>query len=99
VILSSGTALHVPLGELQSQPAPPVASARPDGKAEFGAGKDIRNVLKDAERKHIIAALKQSNWVVAGPKGAAAQLGMKRSTLQLRMRKLGISRELAASVS
>jgi formate hydrogenlyase transcriptional activator len=36
--------------------------------------------------------LKQSNWVVAGPKGAAAKLGMKRSTLQLRMSKLGISR-------
>ena len=56
VILSSGTALHVPLGELQSQPAPPVASAGPDGKTERGSGKDIRNVLEDAERKHIIAA-------------------------------------------
>jgi len=99
VILSAGTVLHVPLGELQSPAAPPAAGSSRNGETELGAGKDIRNVLEDAERRHIIAALKQTNWVVAGPKGAAAQLGMKRSTLQLRIRKLGISRELAASVS
>jgi len=39
--------------------------------------------------------LEQSNWVVAGPKGAAAHLGMKRSTLQQRIRKLGIARRPA----
>jgi len=48
-------------------------------------------VLEDVERKQILAALQQSNWVVAGPNGAAARLGLKRSTLQLRMKKLGIS--------
>ena len=41
----------------------------------------MRSVLEDAERKQILVALKQANWVVAGPKGAAALLGMKRSTL------------------
>src|SRR6201998_4728281 len=100
VILSMGTVLHVPLGELQSQSALAAATGSPaDGKTELGAGKGIRDVLDDAERKHILAALMQTNWVVAGPNGAAAQLGMKRSTLQLRMRRLGISRELASSAS
>jgi formate hydrogenlyase transcriptional activator len=42
------------------------------------------------ERSRIMDALEQSNWVVAGPNGAAARLGMKRSTLQFRMQKLGI---------
>ena len=49
-----------------------------------------RGVLEDAERKQILAALKQTNWIVAGAKGAAALLGMKRSTLQARMQRLGI---------
>jgi formate hydrogenlyase transcriptional activator len=54
---------------------------------------DIRDVLEETERKHILSVLAQTNWVVAGPNGAAIRLGMKRSTLQLRMRKLGLSRE------
>jgi transcriptional regulator with GAF, ATPase, and Fis domain len=41
-------------------------------------------------RRQILEALDRSNWIVAGPKGAAALLGLKRSTLQLRMKKLGI---------
>jgi formate hydrogenlyase transcriptional activator len=48
--------------------------------------------LADAERIHIIETLKQTNWVLAGTHGAAARLEMKRSTLQHRMKKLGISR-------
>ncbi len=48
--------------------------------------------LADAERDHIVAALKQTNWVIGGPSGAAARLGMKRTTLISRMQKLGISR-------
>jgi formate hydrogenlyase transcriptional activator len=47
--------------------------------------------LAEAEREHILGALRETGWVVAGPKGAAARLGMKRSTLQEKMRKLGIS--------
>ncbi len=50
----------------------------------------MRAVLDDAERQQILAALEQTNWTVAGPNGAAARLGMKRSTLQSRMQKLGI---------
>ncbi|MDZ4733301.1 MAG: sigma 54-interacting transcriptional regulator [Nitrospirota bacterium] len=48
--------------------------------------------LADAERTHIMETLNQTNWVLAGTHGAAARLGMKRSTLQHRMKKLGIRR-------
>ena len=48
--------------------------------------------LADAEREHIRGVLRESGWVVGGPKGAAARLGMKRSTLHWKMKKLGISR-------
>jgi formate hydrogenlyase transcriptional activator len=80
VILSPGPALQVPLGDLQSavtQSPEPTAAAV---------------TLAEAEREHILGALRETGWVVAGPKGAAARLGMKRSTLQEKMRKLGISR-------
>jgi hypothetical protein len=48
--------------------------------------------LEEAERDHIRKTLEQTRWVVAGPNGAAARLGIKRSTLYFRMQKLGISR-------
>jgi formate hydrogenlyase transcriptional activator len=48
--------------------------------------------LEDAERDHIRRVLEQSNGVVGGPNGAAARLGMKRTTLQSKMKKLGIAR-------
>ena len=81
VILSSGKSLHVPLGDLPSMdtqaPAPP-------------AGAPV--TLADAEREHVVGALRETGWIVGGPKGAAARLGMKRSTLQQKMKKLGIAR-------
>ena len=80
VILSPGPALQVPLGDLQSAVT---RSAEPTAAAV---------TLAEAEREHILGALRETGWVVAGPKGAAARLGMKRSTLQEKMRKLGISR-------
>jgi formate hydrogenlyase transcriptional activator len=49
--------------------------------------------LADAEREHIVGTLRETRWVVGGPKGAAARLGMKRSTLLWKMKKLGISRD------
>ena len=48
--------------------------------------------LADAEREHILGALRETGWVVGGPKGAAARLGMKRSLLYWKMKHLGISR-------
>jgi formate hydrogenlyase transcriptional activator len=82
VILSTGPVLKVPLHDLQAQPAP----------------QTVRGIerLEDAERRHILDALDATNWVISGPKGAAAVLGLKRSTLQARMEKLGIRRARVA---
>jgi len=77
VILSTGDVLRPPLAELQR--GPEVQS--------LGA-----ITLEDAERDHIRKTLEHTRWVVAGPNGAAARLGIKRSTLYFRMQKLGISR-------
>jgi len=101
VILSRGPVLNVPLSEIQSRPSLAAIDgiANLDKKSASSAGKDIRNVLEETERKHILNVLSQTNWVVAGPNGAANRLGMKRSTLQLRIRKLGLSRESAQPVS
>ena len=79
VILSPGTSLQVPLSDLQlsAQPSDPSVAAV---------------TLADAEREHILSALEETGWVLGGPKGAAARLGMKRSTLQWKMKRLGISR-------
>jgi formate hydrogenlyase transcriptional activator len=83
VILTRGSSLSVPLAELRSRPAPTET--------------DPRNLstLEDAEREHIRQALHQANWLVGGPSGAAAKLGMKRTTLQSKMVKLGIERPAA----
>jgi formate hydrogenlyase transcriptional activator len=79
VILSNGTTLDVPLMNL-------------NGRSHAPAPAREVETLEESERRHIIAALESSNWVVAGAHGAAARLGLKRTTLQFRMRKLGIAR-------
>ena len=83
VILSPGPTLEVPIAALNSRRAADKPAETRDAAAE---------TLEAADRRHIIAALERSNWVIAGPHGAATQLGIKRSTLQFRMRKLGIVR-------
>jgi formate hydrogenlyase transcriptional activator len=87
VIVSTGPVLRAPLDDLRTRV--PLAETSNGGSESKDAGK-MRGVLEDAERKQILAALKQAKWVVAGPKGAAALLGMKRSTLQAHMQRLGI---------
>jgi formate hydrogenlyase transcriptional activator len=87
VIVSTGPVLKVPLDHLKTRV--PSAEVRNGGRASEEGGK-MRGVLEDVERQQILAALKQANWLVAGPKGAAALLGMKRSTLQGHMKRLGI---------
>jgi formate hydrogenlyase transcriptional activator len=87
VIVSTGSVLKVPLDDLRTRKSS--ADASNGVSASDDAGK-MRGVLEDAERKQILAALKQTDWIVAGPKGAAALLGMKRSTLQAHMRRLGV---------
>jgi formate hydrogenlyase transcriptional activator len=80
VILSPGTTLRVPLGELNRSTASlkerPVAIT----------------TLKEVEFGHFLSALRDSNWVVGGPNGAAARLGLTRSTFYRMMKRLGISR-------
>jgi formate hydrogenlyase transcriptional activator len=93
VIVSTGPVLKVPLDDLRTRA--PSAQASNGGSASEDPGK-MRGVLEDAERKQILAALKQADWIVAGPKGAAALLGMKRSTLQAHMQRLGIRVSRAA---
>ena len=77
-LLTSGPSLKVPL-------------------AEILVGSDLHihgddNVLKQAEREQIVRALRESNWVVGGAYGAAARLGLKRTSLAYKMQRLGISR-------
>ena len=52
--------------------------------------------LKDVERMHILRTLDETNWTLGGPRGAAARLGMKRTTLHSLMRRLAITRPRAA---
>jgi formate hydrogenlyase transcriptional activator len=89
VITSTGPVLKVDVADLKiSKSSSPAEKSSAQGSTNGG----LRDTLEETERQQILKALKQSNWVVAGPKGAAAKLGMKRSTLQLRMSKLAISR-------
>src|SRR5262249_32888478 len=78
VILSTGSVLRVHRGEFKVGAAP--------------AAPRKSDTLEETDRKHILAALEDTKWVLGGPNGAAVRLGMKRGTLQHRMRKLGISR-------
>lgn len=94
VLLSNGPVLKVAMSDLKNRSASFAAAHRAPGSAGAAPREDaqpIRDVLEDVERKQILAALEQSHGVVAGPNGAAAKLGLKRSTLQLRMKKLGIA--------
>jgi len=90
VIVSTGPALSVDVADLKfPKGGHPEEVAVPRNSKTNGA---LHSVLEETERQQILQALKKSNWVVAGPNGAAALLGMNRSTLQVRIRKLGISR-------
>jgi formate hydrogenlyase transcriptional activator len=79
VILSRGPTLHVPLRDLLSSPVQVDSSGAP-------------RTMEEAERAHILATLEETRWVLSGPRGAATRLGMNRSTLQFRMKRLGITR-------
>jgi formate hydrogenlyase transcriptional activator len=78
VILSEGSILNVPLAELRP---PEYENSRNDG------------TLEGLERELITRVLRETGGVIAGPRGAAARLGLKRTTLQSRMLKMGLSRD------
>jgi transcriptional regulator with GAF, ATPase, and Fis domain len=80
VILTRGAELQAPIAELTNQKGP----------------NWVLRTLADADRAHIIATLQETNWVVGGKSGAASSLGLNRTTLIAKMRKLGISRETVA---
>ncbi|MCU1316265.1 MAG: Formate hydrogenlyase transcriptional activator [Candidatus Acidoferrum typicum] len=76
VILTTGSTLRAPLGDLKSPLETELAGT----------------TLKQVESGHILKILRESRWVVGGPRGAAARLGLKRTTLMGKMKKLGLSR-------
>jgi formate hydrogenlyase transcriptional activator len=88
VIISQGPVLLVALAEftpdVSSISAPVVTTAKSAPR------ESLQEMLEETERNQILRALEEANGVVAGPNGAAARLGVKRTTLQLRMQKLGI---------
>jgi DNA-binding NtrC family response regulator len=77
VILTPGAVLQIPIEDLKT--SGPVASA-------------TSSSLEDIEREHILQVLRQTREVIGGPRGAAARLGLKRTTLLSKMERLGISR-------
>ena len=70
----------------------PLQDVQPKTRASASASKPAATTLKDAERDAIVRALRESGGVIAGPTGAAARLGLQRTTLQGKMRRLGIRR-------
>ncbi len=92
VLLSPGKELRVPMSELRASMMNADNSAASAAIGAFVPATSSIATLEDAERQHILRALRQTEWRIAGVKGAAAVLGMKRTTLQARMRKLGIRR-------
>ena len=85
VILSRGSELQIPVAELK--PRNGIGTPQPTATNGF-------ETLEHAEREHIVRTLGETKWVIGGPTGAASRLGMKRTTLQSRMRKLGIMRPI-----
>lgn len=77
VILTQGTELQVPLSELHVDHRPITTAAE---------------TLQCSEREQILRTLREVRWVIGGPDGAAARLGLKRTTLTSKMKKLGITR-------
>jgi formate hydrogenlyase transcriptional activator len=93
VIISTGPTLSVDVADLKASIIGHVSGGTANPKSPTDGA--LHDVLEQSEREQILKALEQCNWVVAGPRGAAVRLGMKRSTLQQRVRKLGIARRSA----
>jgi len=81
VILSSGRVLRLLPRDLNT-------------RITSGQNIDRHQTLEEVERNHILKTLKETSWVLSGPSGAAARLGLNRSTLYFRMKKLGIVRSI-----
>ena len=91
VILSSGPSLNVPIAQLL-----PVTTHAPNnevGQAKSKRRVPVRSILAEVDRNQIVRALKEADGRIGGPDGAAARVGLKRTTFITRMKKLGIERE------
>ena len=97
VILSRGSVLNVPVSELEPVPqarAATAAAATVSGSFTSSTPSTNQPVtLHDSEREHILKILRETGGILSGPNGAAARLGLKRTTLQGKMKKLGIGRQ------
>jgi formate hydrogenlyase transcriptional activator len=93
VIISAGPALSIDVSDLKFPKA--IHLGERAATPQHLTNGALHGVLEETERRHILDALQQCNWIVAGPNGAAERLGINRSTLQVRIRKLGISRGTA----
>jgi len=80
-IILSDSELRIPNSELNRRP----------GQETYTLSGSL---LEQSERDHIVRAVKQSGWVIGGPQGAAVRLGVKRTTLQYKMQKYGIARQI-----
>ncbi|MBS1852242.1 MAG: sigma 54-interacting transcriptional regulator [Acidobacteria bacterium] len=81
VILSTGSALQIPLSEMKAASPVSIPASVPDTS------------LETTDRDHIIKVLRETRGILAGPNGAASRLGLKRTTLQYKIKKLGITRD------
>jgi formate hydrogenlyase transcriptional activator len=88
VILTEGQTLRVPVSELAAVSDPQTQERQMDYPVTNAHG-----TLEELERQYIVQVLRQLRGIVSGSQGAAARLGMKRTTLQSKMQRLGITRE------
>jgi formate hydrogenlyase transcriptional activator len=88
VLISKGPILNVSLAELKPEPSSPAGRSSITGRP--APHENLQDMVEWTERDQILRALEETNGVVSGPNGAAARLGVKRSTLQHKMRRLGI---------
>jgi transcriptional regulator with GAF, ATPase, and Fis domain len=96
VILSSGTALRVPTAELRDRTA--FSNEFDESDAASERRMPVRSILTDVDRNELIRALAQSGGRIGGRNGAAARLGLKRTTFITRMKKLGVDRSQSLQV-
>jgi len=89
VIVSPGSVLNVSTGDLKPRSHAPRGPEK-TGDLQITDARNARRAFDEGERKQILDVLAETHWTVGGPDGAAARLGLKRSTLQYKMRKLGI---------
>jgi formate hydrogenlyase transcriptional activator len=81
VILSPGPVLQLLPRDLKSRITP-------------AQNADRDQTLEEVQRNHILRTLKETRWILSGPGGAASRLGLNRSTLYFRMKKLGVARSV-----